>query len=233
MGLPMACSSGNSAPASSAANETSAARDKADQRLDAATLLVTDFRSKVPYEIAREVRCVVAVPGMMQGGLIVGARGGSGYADCKTANDWSPPAPVSISGGSFGAQIGVQSIDLMMLVMTDRAREMLLLGHFRVGVDASASAGTVGTEASRDFKLGSDVLTYARSQGLFAGATFSGATISRDNDATQALYGGMPDLRTILEGGVPLPGAAAGRFVTAVRNSFGPNAQPAAFLGGQ
>jgi lipid-binding SYLF domain-containing protein len=227
-----ACSSSNEKPASSANNANTKQHNEAVDRLDSATRLVTDFREKVPYEIAREVKCVVAIPNMTQGGLIVGARGGRGFAGCRKGegSDWGSPAPVSISGGTFGAQIGMQTVDLMLLGMTDKARSALEAGKFQLGVDASASAGTVGTGTGRDFKLGSDVLTYARSQGLFAGATFSGGSISRDDDATQALYGGMPSLMTMLEGGVPMPGASAGRFMTALRNSFGPGSQPAASL---
>ena len=115
-----------------------------------------------------------------------------------------------------------------MLVMNDEAKKALLEGHFQVGVDASAAAGPVGTEASKDFKVGSGVLSYARSSGLFAGATLSGAAISRDDDATQALYGGLPELRSLLQGPMTSPGAPADRFVAAVRNAFGANARPAA-----
>jgi lipid-binding SYLF domain-containing protein len=227
-----ACSSANAAPPESGASSKKIAseRDAAADRLDKSTSLVTDFRGKVPYEAAREVLCVVAVPSLVQGGLVFGGGGGQGFAICRGdgSPDWGVPAPVSISGGSFGAQIGVQSTDVMALIMTDKARQALLGGHFRVGVDASASAGATGTGTSADFKLGSDVLTYVRSQGLFAGATFSGATISRDDDATEALYGGLPDLRSLLEEHRALPSASAGRFVAVVRDGFGPAARPLA-----
>jgi lipid-binding SYLF domain-containing protein len=229
LALPAGCSSSNNPPASS--GEIASERNDAVDRLDRSTALVRDFEMKVPEEVSRNVRCVVAIPSMVQGGLIFGGRGGRGFAACrKGAADWSVPAPVSVSGASVGAQVGVTSSDVMMLVMTENAKNALLGGHFRVGVDASAAAGTVGTEKTKDFKLGSEVLTYARSQGLFAGATFSGATISRDDSATQALYGGMPELSSMLEGPMPMPGAAAARFVAACREAFGPGASPAAVL---
>lgn len=224
-----ACSSSNNEPAASASGHNSPERNDAVTRLDNSTRIVSDFREKVPYEVAREVRCVVVIPNMVQGGLIFGGRGGRGFADCRNGgSDWSVPAPIPISGGSFGAQIGVQSADFLALVMTEKAKQSLLTGRFQVGVDASAAAGPVGTGASSDFKLGSDVLTYVESQGLFAGATFSGATIGRDDDATKALYGGMPELSSLLGGGdMPMPGAAASRFVATLKESFGPTARAA------
>lgn len=226
LALTSACSSANSPETSTA---TSSERKDAVERLDRATRLVTDFRSQVPEAVAREARCVVAIPAMAQGGLIVGGSGGRGFAGClKKGAEWSEPAPISVSGASFGAQIGVQTVDVLMLVMNDEAKTAFLDGHFRVGVDASASAGPVGTGTSRDFKVGSGVVTYARSKGLFAGATFNGATVSRDDSATQALYGGLPELRLLLQGPMPSPGASADRFVAALRNGFGPGAPNAA-----
>ncbi len=221
-----ACSSANGpAPATATATE----RDDAVKRLDNATRLVADFRSQVPDDVARNARCVVLIPALVQGGLVVGGRGGRGFANClKKGGDWSQPAPISVSGGTFGAQIGVQKVDVLMLVMNDEAKNALLAGHFQVGVDASAAAGPVGTGTSADFKLGSGVLSYARSEGLFAGATLSGASIARDDDATLALYGGLPELRSLLQGPMPSPGPSADRLVAAIRDAFGPPKAPAA-----
>jgi lipid-binding SYLF domain-containing protein len=226
--LPCACSSSNN---SSASSPTSTERKDAVERLDTSTQLIGEFRSKVPDVVARETRCVVVIPSLMQAGLIVGGQGGRGFANClRKGQDWGEPAPVSVSGASFGAQIGVESVDVLMLVMNDEAKNALLSGHFRVGVDASAAAGPVGTGANEDFKLGSGVLSYARSKGLFAGATLSGASIKRDDDATQGLYAGVPELRSLLQGPMPSPGDSADRFVAAVRAAFGPGAHPTAAL---
>jgi lipid-binding SYLF domain-containing protein len=229
LSLATACSSANGPGAATA---TSSERKDALARLDTATRLVSEFRGDVPDAVAAEARCAVVIPALVQGGLVVGGRGGRGFASCLRRGDkgpdWSEPAPVSVSGASFGAQIGVEKIDVLMLVMNDEAKNALLGGHFQLGVDASAAAGPSGADASRDFKAGSGVLSYARSEGLFAGATFSGATISRDDDATQALYGGLPELRSLLQGPMTSPGAPADRFVAAVRNAFGANARPAA-----
>jgi SH3 domain-containing YSC84-like protein 1 len=224
--LTSACSTANGpAAASAGASE----RKDAVERLDTSTRLVSEFRTQVPDDVAREARCLVVIPALLQGGQVVGGRGGRGFASClKKGADWSEPAPIAVSGASFGAQIGVQTVDVLMLVMNDEAKSALLGGHFQVGVDASSAAGPVGTSASRDFKVGSGVLSYTQSQGLFAGATFSGASIARDDDATQALYGGLPELRSLLQGPMPSPGASADRFVAAVRDRFGPSPRQAA-----
>lgn len=221
-----ACSSSNGPGASTAA---SSERKDALERLDAATRVVTEFRAEIADAVAADARCVVAVPALVQGGLVVGGRGGRGFAGClKKGAEWSEPAPVVISGASFGAQIGVEKSDVLMVIMNDEAKSALLEGHFELGVDASAAAGPVGAEASKDFKAESGVVSYERSKGLFAGATLNGATISRDDEATQALYGGLPELRSLLQGPMPSPGAPADRFVAAVRDGFGSSARPAA-----
>jgi lipid-binding SYLF domain-containing protein len=225
-----ACSQANSPGAASAS--TSERKDAVD-RLDTSTRLVTEFRSQIPDEVAREARCLVVIPALVQGGVAGGGRGGRGFAACQKREtekgpDWSEPAPVSVSGASFGAQAGVQTVDVLMLVMNDEAKNALLGGHFQVGVDASAAAGPVATGTSADFKAASGVFSYARSQGLFAGAPLSGASIARDDAATEALYGGLPELRSLLQGPMPSPGTSADRFVAAVRDRFGPSSRPAA-----
>jgi lipid-binding SYLF domain-containing protein len=227
LSLAAACSSSNNGPAATSA--ASSERNDAFARLDSSTRVVSDFRAEIPDVVAAQARCVVVFPALVQGGLVVGGRGGRGFADClRRGAEWSQPAPVSISGGTFGAQIGVEKIDVLMLVMNDEAKNALLEGHFQVGVDASAAAGPVGSEANKDFKVDSGVLSYTRTSGLFAGATLSGSKISRDDDATQSLYGGLPELRSLLQGPMTSPGPAADRFVAAVRNAFGSSAHPPA-----
>jgi lipid-binding SYLF domain-containing protein len=230
--LASACSSAYSPGAASA---TASEKKDAVDRLDTSTRLVTEFRAEVPDEVARDTRCIVVIPALAQGGVAGPGRGGRGFAACQKrgtdkAPDWSEPAPVSISGASFGAQTSVQTVDVLMLVMNDQAKNALLGGHFQVGVDASAAPGPIGTSTATDVKLGSGVLSYARSDGFFAGATLSGASIARDDEATQALYGGLPELRSLLQGPMPSPGASADRFVAAVRERFGASSRPAAAL---
>ena len=161
---------------------------------------------------------------MVKAGVIVGGQSGKGYATCRSANGWSAPAPITIGGGTFGAQLGAQSTELLALVTSEKGMNALSTGNFRVGVDASATAGPVGTGkgSSTDVAAGGDLISYSRSKGLFAGANLDGTTIKMDEDSSRALYGSTPELKTILSGSVAVPSmTAAHRFLGAVRTSFG------------
>ncbi len=171
----------------------------------------------IPEEILASAKCVAVVPSMLKGGLGFGGAYGRGVATCRTEKGWSAPAPFSIKGGSFGLQIGLQGVDLIMVIMNDRGMQNLLASKFKVGADASAAAGPVGrhAEGSTDWKMRAEILTYSRARGLFAGVSVNGAVISQDKDATRELYGRMVPFKTILTGAVetPQPGEA---FVAAV-----------------
>ena len=213
----------NSSSSAPAAPSESQRNDVLD-RLDTATTMLQEFRQKIPESVARRAQCVAIVPSLKKGGFIVGARAGKGFASCHTGTGWSPPAPISIGGGSFGAQIGFESADVLMLGMNESAKKSFLRGHFQIGADASATAGPVGTGrgASSDVNTNTDVVSYSRSSGLFAGAELSGANYEQDNDATTALYGKVTPIGTILGGSVPVPDeTAARRFVTVVDEAFG------------
>ena len=127
----------------------------------------------------------------------------------------------SITGGSFGLQIGVQGVDLVMLVMNDRGMQALLSSKFKVGVDASAAAGPVGRTASADtnWKLNSEILTYSRAKGLFAGIDINGAEVKQDDKTTNDLYGKSVSFQQILSGQVRTPGPAR-EFVAEVHRDF-------------
>ena len=170
-------------------------------------------------DVAARARCVVIVPSLKKGGLIIGGQSGRGFAACRTGAGWSGPAPVTMSGGTFGAQIGFQSSDVLALIMTEKAEHALEAGKFKVGVDASASAGPVGT--GRGTQIGADVQSYSRSQGLFAGATLDGTSIDADTDAMTALYGPTTVFSSILEGQVaPPPQTEVNRFLATMREFF-------------
>jgi lipid-binding SYLF domain-containing protein len=115
----------------------------------------------IPEEVVRNAKCIVVVPHLVKGGFIVGAEHGRGVAICRTAEGWSAPAFVSIGGGSWGLQIGVEGVDVVMLVMNDHGLQHLLSSKFQVGGEASASAGPVGRHASAntDWKLNTELLT--------------------------------------------------------------------------
>jgi lipid-binding SYLF domain-containing protein len=183
------------------------AQQAVGDRLDDAVKLVNDVGRKVPPEIADRAVCAVVLPAVVRGGLILGARHGHGFAVCQTDHGVSAPAPVSLSGGSAGPQIGLESSDILMVIMTDEGRQALMRGQFALGADISAAAGPVGTGsgASSDPTFHAPVLTYTRSSGLFAGAELSGVVLKPDQDATVALYGSDQDFRRLLAGEVKAP----------------------------
>jgi lipid-binding SYLF domain-containing protein len=155
---------------------------------------------------------------MVKIAFVVGANHGKGVATCRTADGWSAPAPITITGGSWGLQLGGQAVDLVLVVMTDQGMEHLLSSHFKLGADISAAAGPVGRDATAgtDVKMRAEVLTYSRTRGLFADIDLSGAAISQDKDETQILFGQMVPFQDILHGKVPAP-AGSEPFLTAVR----------------
>ncbi len=174
----------------------------------------------IPEEVLSSTKCIVVVPHLVKGGFIVGGEHGRGIATCRTANGWSAPAFISVGGGSWGLQIGVEGVDLVMLVMNDHGLQHLLSSKFQVGGDASASAGPVGRHASAgtDWKLNSEILTYSRSRGIFAGITLDGAVVEQDNDSTRAIYGRNPSFRSVLSGKVAAPKSTMG-FMKAIADT--------------
>ena len=174
----------------------------------------------IPEEVLEHARCIGVVPHMLKGGFVFGAENGRGVATCRTANGWSAPAFFAITGGSWGLQIGIEGVDLVMIIQNERGMQHLISSNFQLGGDASAAAGPVGRHASADtdWKLETEVLTYSRARGAFAGLTLTGAAIRRDNDSTEAIYGHNISTRRILEGQVAVP-ASAGSFLEAVRDA--------------
>lgn len=171
----------------------------------------------IPDKIMADAKCVAVVPSMVKIAIGIGGNHGKGVATCRTAHGWSAPAPLSITGGSWGLQIGGQAIDLVMLVMNQKGMDALLSSKFKVGADASAAAGPVGRqgEASTDWKMKAEVLTYSRARGIFAGIDLSGAKISQDRDETHILFGKMVPFSEILNGSVAPPNGSA-PFLAAV-----------------
>jgi len=161
----------------------------------------------IPDEVVKNAKCIVVVPHLVKGGFVVGGEHGRGIASCRTADGWSAPAFVSVGGGSWGLQIGVEGVDLVMVVMNDHGLQHLLGDKFQLSGDASASAGPVGRHASAgtDWKMTTEVLTYSRSHGVFAGVTLDGAVVEQDVDSTRAIYGRDASFRSILSGRVPAP----------------------------
>ena len=197
-------------------------------RVDSATQLLKDIFAApdkgVPSDLLSKAKCVIVIPGVKKLALGIGGDYGRGFATCRTSNNrdvWSAPAPVFLGGGSWGAQIGGESTDFLMLVMDDKGAQKLLSSKFKIGVDASAAAGPVGRTASADtnWKLDSQILTYSRAKGLFAGIDINGASVKQDDKTTKDLYGKVIPFSQILNGQVRTP-APAREFVAEVHRDF-------------
>src|SRR6202051_4447695 len=171
----------------------------------------------IPDEVLNGAKCMGVVPHLIKGGFIVGGKHGRGIASCRTAEGWSAPAFVTVGGGSWGLQIGVEDVDLVMLVMNDQGMQHLLSSKFELTGEGSVAAGPVGRHASAgtDWKMNTEMLTYSRSKGIFAGLTLEGAVVEQDNDSTHAIYGRHMMFRNILSGRASTP-RSGDAFVRAV-----------------
>lgn len=171
----------------------------------------------IPEEVLSGAKCIVVVPDLIKGGFIFGGKHGRGVASCRTAEGWSAPAFISVGGGSWGLQIGIEGVDLVMLVMNDRGLQHLLSSKFELTGEGSVAAGPVGRHASAgtDWKMDTEMLTYSRSKGVFAGLTLEGAVVEQDNDSTHAIYGKHMMFRDILSGKATTPRSAEA-FIRAV-----------------
>jgi len=174
----------------------------------------------IPEEVLDHAKCVAVVPHLLKGGFVFGAENGRGIATCRTATGWSAPSFFTITGGSWGLQIGIEGVDLVMIIQDDRGMQRLIGSGFQLGGDASAAAGPVGRHASADtdWKLSTEILTHSRARGAFAGVTLTGAAIRRDDDSTEAIYGRDITTRRILQGEIAVPDSAL-PFLNAVRDA--------------
>ena len=201
-----------------------AAEEPSEQvkRMDAAATVLDEIMGTpdkgIPEQLLGYAKCMAVIPSMVKIGFVFGGRHGRGIATCRTATGWSAPAPFSVTGGSWGLQIGGEAIDVVMLVMNDQGMEKMLSSKFKIGADASAAAGPVGrhVEGTTDWKMRAEVLTYSRARGAFAGVTVNGASISQDKDGTRILYGRMVPSAQILKGQVKAP-EGSHNFLATVR----------------
>jgi lipid-binding SYLF domain-containing protein len=147
----------------------------------------------VPRSIMQKAEGIAIFPSLLKGGFIVGGQHGRGVLSAKDPKTgaWSSPAFLTINGGSIGAQIGGQAVDLLLVVQNRRGLEQLVNNQFKIGADASVAAGPVGrdTSASTDIQMRAQILSYSRTRGLFAGVTLNGSTIRQDRDANDRFYG--------------------------------------------
>jgi SH3 domain-containing YSC84-like protein 1 len=200
-------------------------KDKSDigKRIEASAAVLNEIMATpdkaIPDKIMNDAKCVAVIPSMVKVALVFGGNHGKGVATCRTeAGTWSAPAPITITGGSWGLQFGGQAVDLVMIVTNDNGMQHLLSSKFKLGADASAAAGPVGRDAAADtdWKMKAEVLTYSRARGVFAGIDLNGAAITQDKDETRILYGSFEPFAEILNGKVPPPDSSA-PFLAAVK----------------
>ncbi len=198
---------------------------KLDGRISAAhavlhELMATPDKS-VPLDIAAKAQCVAVVPAFKKGAFLVGAQYGQGVATCRTANGWSAPVFLQMTGASFGLQAGGQSTDLVLVGMNRKSLDDLLKDKVKLGGDIAAAAGPVGrdSQASTTELANAEFLTYSRSKGLFAGIDLTGDVVNQNNKDTQEYYGKDVTYQKVLSGSVPTP-ASAQHFVATVNELF-------------
>jgi lipid-binding SYLF domain-containing protein len=157
----------------------------------------------IPKSILDKAEAIAIFPGVLRAGLAVGGQFGHGIISVRndSTRTWSAPAFLTIAGGSFGLQIGGQSIDLVLVIMDKTGVERLLGNQFKIGAEASAAAGPVGrsAEAATDIQMRAKILSYSRSRGLFAGIALNGSTLSADEDANKRFYGQKMGSREVVE----------------------------------
>jgi lipid-binding SYLF domain-containing protein len=194
-----------------------AADNEPVKRLDEAAAVFSEVMGApdkgIPQDLLQKAHCIVIVPSLKTAGFVLGGKYGKGYLSCRNAGGtgWSAPGTVRIEGGSIGFQIGGSSTDLIMLVMSERGADKLLASKFTLGAEGSVAAGPVGrtTTAQTDAQMHADILSWSRSQGLFAGVSLEGATLRQDLDDNKVLYGKPLENRAIVTTGVRTPTAAA------------------------
>ncbi len=202
-------------------------RSDIDKRLEASAKVLDEIMATpdkaIPDKVMSDAKCVAVIPSMVKIAVGFGGSHGKGVATCRTESGaWSAPAPITITGGSWGLQLGGQAVDLVMIVTNDNGMQHLLSSKFKLGADASAAAGPVGRDAAADtdWKMRAEVLTYSRARGIFAGIDLNGSVVTQDKDETRILYGSFVPFPDILDGKVR-PKEVSEPFLSAIRRYSG------------
>jgi len=198
------------------ATASSLAQSEEAQRISESVTVLSEIMGaadeSVPRSILEKAEGIAVFPSLLKGGFIIGGQRGHGILSARDpkTGQWSSPAFLTITGGSIGAQIGAQAVDLILVVQNRRGLEQLVRNQFKIGADASVAAGPVGRDASAstDIQMRAQILSYSRTRGLFAGITLNGSTIRQDRDANDRFYGmGYRTGQIVFEGraGAPDP----------------------------
>ncbi len=207
-------------------------KDKLDGRLKSAATVLEQVMAtpdkSIPSGILSDATCVAVVPAYKKAAFILGGQYGQGVVTCRTENGWSAPAFIQFAGGSFGWQIGGQSTDLILIAVNQKGFQDLLHSKIKLGADASVAAGPVGrsAQAATNLTMHSELLSYSRNRGVFAGIDLGGTTVTQNTDDTRAFYGTNIPFSAILKGSTATP-ADAQPFVRTVAKYFVQSKQPA------
>lgn len=176
---------------------------------------ILDIPDNIPQDLLDKAECVIIFPSVLKAAFIVGGSYGRGAMTCRSGEHftgpWGAPTMMALEGGSFGLQLGGQATDFVLLVMNPRGAKAILSSKVKLGADASAAAGPKGrdAEAATDVTMRSEVLSYSRARGLFAGVSLEGSTVRPDNSANERLYGKKVEAMDIVrKGAVPVPPSA-------------------------
>jgi len=206
------------------------AQSKEDARLKESYNVLRDLTADpkgIPHDLVQKAECVVVFPSVKKAAFVVGASYGRGAITCRSGPDlrgpWSAPAMFALEGGSFGLQIGGQATDFVLLVMNQKGADSVMSSKVKLGADASVAAGPVGgtTSAETDVVMKAQILSWSRSQGVFAGVSLAGSTLRSDDGANKSLYGKELSAKEIVrEGKVKTP--AAGQSLIGLLQKISP-----------
>jgi lipid-binding SYLF domain-containing protein len=201
--------------------------EKVDDRINEAANVIHEILGMpdtIPIDLLNRADCVIIYPSVKKAAFVVGASYGRGLITCRKGQDfsgrWSAPAMFALEAGSFGFQIGAEATDFVLLVMNDSGARSVMSSKVKLGADAAVAAGPKGRDAAAatDIVMKAEILSYSRSQGVFAGVSLEGSTLRSDDGANKALYGRDISAKEIVrEGKVPVP-ASARRLLTILRN---------------
>lgn len=180
-------------------------QDKQQDKIEDATGVLRDFgqmKESIPRELLSQTNGIIIIPKLINAGLVIGGKRGKGVAMVKLADGkWSNPVFVTLTGGSFGLQVGIQSVDLVLVFKKAQTLQRIGTGSFTLGGDISAAAGPVGrsSSANTDYKLEAEVYSYSRSRGLFAGISLNGAKLDIDAKQDKEFYGSDYSARALFD----------------------------------
>ena len=189
-----------SRPAAPAPAEAAEETERIERAVGALDAVMDADDSAIPTGILERAQGIAVFPGTTRAGFGFGGMRGRGILSARSDGSWSAPAFLTLTGGSFGLQIGVQRSDIVLVIMGPEGLDNLVSNQFSIGVDAGVAAGPVGRNAAAatDIQLSAQILSYSRARGVFAGVTINGSTIRQDVDANERFYGARLDTRRIV-----------------------------------